>query len=431
MSGNRRMVLFCFLLLCFIFCVASLKVAKKTYICKYQNIEFPICQLQNALSADKAPGLSQQVCLMTCGSNIWPNPTGKIEIGPETTAVRFSELEMQNLPILNNDVTLMQRAYSNFLESVKSCIPKSSSSSNNNNNNNNNNFNLIFHIEDLSVVSASIDNDESYTLSIDGTSVLIGSKTFFGARHGLETLSQLIVWDDVHAESLVIASHVNIANDRPFFKYRGVMVDVSRHFLSLEKLKESIRAMGYNKLNVLHLHLSDTASVPFTVKYSPNVTIYGAYDNDQIYSEADLKELQSFAQSFGVMLLPEIDTPSHCAAGWASWGEGAGLGPLVLCADPEGVSGNGGNNGKNGEWTTDALEPPGGQLNLANENVYGVLNDVYKSVAEIFSQSSYFHLGGDEVIVGSDESSQACYNSSSLGQPILEMLASLGLLLTN
>jgi len=130
-----------------------------------------------------------------------------------------------------------------------------------------------------------------------------------------------------------------------------------------------------------------------------------------------LEELVEFANSFGVMILPEIDTPAHMSAGW-QWGSSAGLGDFVLCTDTEGTSGS--------QWDTDSLEPPSGQLNIANENVYPVLSDIYDEIVGLF-RSNYFHMGGDEVIVGSDEAWAACWNSSSKGKPILEKLVELGL----
>ena len=274
-------------------------------------------------------------------------------------------------------------------------------------------------VDDTSVTKPSVANDESYDISISTQSnqvtVVIHGNTIFGVRHGFETLSQLISFD-YFSGSLVIPSTASIV-DEPVFPYRGVMVDVSRNFISIDKLKETVRAMGYNKMNVLHLHISDTASFPLELVTQPNVTLHGAYDAEHYYSTAEVAEFVSFAHSHGVMLLPEIDMPSHVSAGW-QWGPEAGLGEFALCTDPDGTHGE--------QFLTDSLEPPSGQLNLANENVYPVLQGIYREVVALF-QSDYFHLGGDEVIVGSDEAWAACYNSTELGKPILAYIEELGL----
>lgn len=94
------------------------------------------------------------------------------------------------------------------------------------------------------------------------------------------------------------------------------------------------------------------------------------------------------------------------------------MGPLTVCTDPDGRGGD--------QWLGDSLEPPSGQLNLANPNIYKVLRQIYSDVIDVFP-SGFFHIGGDEVIVGSDETWAACYNSSTLGKPILEYIARLGL----
>ena len=274
-------------------------------------------------------------------------------------------------------------------------------------------------VDDKTVTTPSTTNDESYDISVtsDGGKVFvtIHGQTIFGVRHGFETLSQLVSYD-YFADSLVIPSSVTI-RDKPTFPYRGVMVDVARNFMSIDKLKETIRAMGYNKLNVLHLHISDTASFPLEVTAQPNVTAYGAYDAAHVYSVSEVQDLVQFAHAHGVMILPEVDMPAHVSAGW-QWGPEAGLGEFIVCADPDGTHST--------QFLTDSLEPPSGQLNVVNENVYPVLYDIYKTAASLF-QSDFFHLGGDEVIVGSDEAWAACYNSTDLGKPILEYLAQNGL----
>lgn len=382
--------------------IFAIGFGKKSYSC----IE-GTCQL----NAHDVPGLAHGICLTTCGTgNIWPYPSGKVSISSDYSlinggsAIKFLTTQENNL---------LTKFHENFRNSLE-YIDKNKHTSNEQK------FLIVaVSFEDDSVILPSVTNDESYELQVTTTinevSVSIHGKTIFGVRHGLETLSQLITYD-YFTGSLVIPNIIDIS-DMPKFPYRGIMVDVARNFISINKIKETIRAMGYNKMNVLHLHLSDTASFPLEIFSQPNMTIYGAYDADHYYSISDMKELVQFAHSYGVMILPEIDMPAHVSAGW-QWGTDSGFGEFVLCADPDGTHST--------QFLTDALEPPSGQLNIVNENVYPILRDVYQEVIELF-QSDIFHLGGDEVIVGSDEAWASCYNSTALAQPILEYIDHLGL----
>ena len=173
-----------------------------------------------------------------------------------------------------------------------------------------------------------LQTDESYSLEIrtdsDGNPVAtISSASYYGGRHGLETLSQLIATDRDHHSS-TIANNVKI-QDAPAFPYRGVMLDTSRNYLSVESIKNVIRGMGYNKLNRLHLHFSDTASFPLQVDTEPNLFEYGGYSNDMYYDKIRIKELTEFAHGYGVSIIPEIDVPSHVNMGW-NWGQLEGIG---------------------------------------------------------------------------------------------------------
>lgn len=392
-------------------------VPQKTYSCQ----ENGGCQL-NDPNTESSSRLSQSACLVTCGQgNLWPSPTGEVSIGKavsyftSASNVQFTSLQGSNVKWDN----LLSSIQKNFLKEVQ-VLQKPSRSPNARSQ-----PSLLISIEgkiaDGKLIQPSPENDESYSLIINTDkdsqkiSVKITSSTIFGYRHGLETVLQLIFWDDIE-HSLGIVNTVTI-QDRPSFSYRGIMIDVSRNFISLSKLQESIRALGYNKMNVLHLHLSDTASFPVTIPSRPNITAYGAYDDERIFTKENIENLVSFAATYGVMLLPEVDTPAHVSAGW-QWGKDAGLGNLILCDDPYGHEAQ--------SWNEDALEPPSGQLNLGNENVYPVLNDVYRDIIEQIP-SPYFHLGGDEVIVGSDETWASCYNSSVRGAEVIAYIEKLGL----
>eukprot|EP00750_Incisomonas_marina_P025612 INCI5592.1.p1 GENE.INCI5592.1~~INCI5592.1.p1 ORF type:complete len:790 (+),score=130.02 INCI5592.1:122-2371(+) len=281
----------------------------------------------------------------------------------------------------------------------------------------------------ITVVNAScsallLDTDESYSLEVvsPGTHVDIVAATCYGARHALETLSQLVALDSDAQQQYIVASAS--IDDAPAFPYRGVMIDVSRNFLPLGTIKSIVEAMGANKLNTLHLHLSDTSSFPVHTPRRPNVTAYGAYSQAMSFSQEDLQQLGAFANVHGVRLVPEIDVPAHVGAGY-QWTVDAGLGDVVVC------------HGDQQAWGSQALEPPSGQLDPTNENTYAILSDVYADVVDAFGASSLFHLGGDEVIVGCDDHTcwpesgcqtcfAACWNSSKFAPSIGNFLTANG-----
>lgn len=399
-------------------CINAAKIAvpAKSYACQADGS----CRLIDNSQQQVEGDLSQSTCLLTCGKGyIWPYPTGDVTIGSALSPISVEDMKFT----FSNDDKARNPAFSALFQQMKNnfntevtatAVSKGSAIQSSNIAKT---VSVVGNIRNHNLVQPSPSNDESYSLKItSGESIVVDitAETIFGYRHGLETLSQLIVFDDIN-NAIVIAANVSII-DQPAFPYRGVMIDVARNFISLAKLEENIRGLGANKMNVLHLHLSDTASFPVSLPSNPQVTSYGAYNSEQMYTVEDIQGLVTYAASYGVMILPEVDAPAHMAAGW-QFGSSAGLGELVLCADPQGTGGH--------QWATDALEPPSGQLNLANPNSLSILNSIYGDViAQI--PSPYFHLGGDEVIVGSDDVTIACYNSSTLGKPILDYLTTLG-----
>ena len=136
---------------------------------------------------------------------------------------------------------------------------------------------------------------ESYSLAVltrmasgrprDDVQIFINAQTYYGAIYGLETLSQLITYrKGLH----FVPSNVRIS-DRPVYPYRGILLDTSRNFFSIESIKRIIDGMVYNKLNVFHWHLTDTQSFPFASQRVPQMASYGAYS--QRYENKDILTL--------------------------------------------------------------------------------------------------------------------------------------------
>lgn len=132
---------------------------------------------------------------------------------------------------------------------------------------------------------------ENYNLEIVGSVntvfVNISSETFFGTRHALETLSQLI-WYDTVDQTLKIV-HDLIIEDSPVFPHRGLMIDTARTYFPVNLLHKAVDGMAASKLNVLHLHLTDITSFPIILPNNPGFAEAGAYSSEMVYTPNDIK----------------------------------------------------------------------------------------------------------------------------------------------
>lgn len=228
--------------------------------------------------------------------------------------------------------------------------------------------------------------NESYTLSLKpnagGDLVAdIEAVSFCGARHGLETLSQLVWWDP-YAGTLLILEAATVS-DEPRFNYRGLLLDTSRNFFPVPELLKTIDAMGACKLNTFHWHISDSQSFPLRLKSVPQLAEQGSYGSAAVYTREDVRTVVKRARLRGVRVLIEVDAPAHVGRAWG-WGERAGLGSLAHCVELE-------------PWSAYCGEPPCGQLNPRNPHVYTLLERVYAELLELTGVTDIFHLGGDEV----------------------------------
>merc|ERR1711942_82220 len=114
----------------------------------------------------------------------------------------------------------------------------------------------------------------------------------------------------------------------------------------------------------------------------PQMTYYGAYSPRKVYYPQDVREIVEYANQRGIRVVPELTAPARAGAGW-NFGEQAGKGKLVLCNDPEDV------------WFEMCKEPPCGQLNPTNPELYNVLQNVYSDILEAFDPE-FIHMGGDD-----------------------------------
>ncbi|XP_009631516.1 beta-hexosaminidase 1 [Nicotiana tomentosiformis] len=213
--------------------------------------------------------------------------------------------------------------------------------------------------------------DESYSLLVTKSNehsiigeVSIEANSVYGALRGLETMSQLCIFD-YGVKTVQIHKAPWFIQDKPRFAYRGLLLDTSRHYLPIEIIKQIIESMSYAKLNVLHWHIIDEESFPLEVPSYPNLW-KGSYTKWERYTVEDAYEIVDFAKMRGISVMAEVDVPGHAE----SWGVGyPDLWPSPSCKEPLDVSKN---------YTFDAIA--------------GILADMRK----IFP-FELFHLGGDEV----------------------------------
>jgi hexosaminidase len=230
---------------------------------------------------------------------------------------------------------------------------------------------------------------ESYKLTV-GKTIELRAPARAGLFYGMQTLQQLIsaATLDTHVRPGLIPGMV--IDDAPAFKWRGLHLDVSRHFFPAEDVKKLLSTMAMFKLNRFHWHLTDDQGWRLPVPGYPELVRKGAgprYTRDKLidkgegfegsYTEQEIHDVVKFAKSKHIAVIPEVDVPGHCAAAISAYPE---LGNMDF-APPSGPQHEFGVH----HWT---LAP-------TNKSA-AFLEAVFKQVVKLFPESKYIHLGGDE-----------------------------------
>ncbi|KAL6267761.1 hypothetical protein P5V15_000830 [Pogonomyrmex californicus] len=330
---------------------------------------------------------SLATCTAHCGGNtrlLWPRPTENIVLGDDSVILHLQQIEFVIVNTSDQETKdLLEHAKDVFIGNIRSLVKVLNAKSRSG---------IDSFIVYLSAgnggASLTLDTDESYKLELVPKGKIlearITGRSYFGVRHGLETLSQLIWWDEAAGKqgALRILTRASI-EDKPAFSYRGLLVDTGRQFFPVEELKRVIDGMAATKLNTLHWHLTDSQSFPFDSAQFPEMARWGAYSGDHIYTPDDVKDLADYARVRGVRIVIEIDSPAHAGAGW-QWGAEHGFGELALCVDQQ-------------PWSSYCGEPNCGQLNPINEHSYRILEGLYRELLDLTEIRDLVHLGGDEV----------------------------------
>jgi hexosaminidase len=213
-----------------------------------------------------------------------------------------------------------------------------------------------------------LDEDESYQLTVTSSQATLTSATDVGAMHGMETFLQLVSTGE-GACSLPAVS----INDAPRFRWRGFMIDISRHFEPIAMVERTIDGMAVAKLNVFHWHLSDDQGFRAQSKKFPRFTEVAS--DGQFYTQDQMREVVAYARSRGIRVVPEFDMPGHTS----SW----------LLAYPEFGA------GEDIKELPRVFGIPQAELDPSNEKTFKFLDAFVGEMAEIFPDA-YFHIGGDE-----------------------------------
>ncbi|HTS69306.1 MAG TPA: family 20 glycosylhydrolase [Terriglobia bacterium] len=211
--------------------------------------------------------------------------------------------------------------------------------------------------------------DESYRLEVTPQGAELHAHGPAGVLRGMASFFQLVGLDQVGFR----APAVKIV-DRPRLAWRGLMLDVARHFLTLDTLKRNLDAMELVKMNVLELHLSDGEGFRVESKVYPKLQQAGS--NGDFYTQQQIRELVAYARDRGVRVVPEIEMPGHCKAILVGYPElAAAPGPYVMGPD---------------------LNVMNGTLDPTREEAYQFLSRLLEEMCALFPDP-YFHTGGDEV----------------------------------
>lgn len=233
----------------------------------------------------------------------------------------------------------------------------------------------------IQLQKAAMDSPEAFCLDITRKGITIQASTAEGVSRAF---ASLLLQMAAHTQGLATTR----IEEKPRFGYRGLMIDCSRHFWTIDQLKQDIRMMALCRFNRLHLHLTDNQGWRLYLESHPEVARKGTHYaewpalSDRYYTKEQLKELVAYAAAAGIEIIPEIDFPGHCQA--------------LLTAMPE-LSCRGGEfHVYPEEYEGERTRPGENMLCVSNPDTYLFINDVIHELTTIFP-SKFIHLGGDEV----------------------------------
>jgi len=238
---------------------------------------------------------------------------------------------------------------------------------------------------------------EAYVLDVTKNKIRIKSSSEAGYFYAMQTIKQML---PVEGEQILPCAHIE---DYPAFAYRGLHLDCSRHFFSVDEVKKYIDIMAMYKMNYFHWHLTDDQGWRIESKLYPRLTEVGAwrkgtqigYDRDScdniphggFYTQEEVKQIIAYAAERCITIVPEVDLPGHMLAALAAYPElGCTSGPYEM-------------------WTCWGITPQ--VLNPANPKTMEFLKGICGELADLFP-GEYFHIGGDECPKTEWEKNEQC-----------------------
>ncbi|MBK9981893.1 MAG: beta-N-acetylhexosaminidase [Saprospiraceae bacterium] len=251
-------------------------------------------------------------------------------------------------------------------------------------------------------------NIESYNLKIKSSGILIVAGSELGVFYAMQTLRQIMRLDAV-PDSKGSQRHWSIPlvdiSDAPRFTYRGMHLDVCRHFMPVEFVKKYIDLLAYYKMNYFHWHLTDDQGWRIEIKKYPKLQEVAAYRDETLigrfgekpprydgtryggyYTQEEIKDVVSYASDRAVTIIPEIEMPGHCLAALAAY-------PELACSA--------------GPFKTATTWGVFKDVFCPEDSTFVFLENVLDEVLTLFP-SRYIHIGGDEVVKTSWEQSDFC-----------------------
>jgi hexosaminidase len=228
---------------------------------------------------------------------------------------------------------------------------------------------LVIAVKAQSPILPTLGEDESYELTVDPTGAQLKAPTVTGALRGMETFAQLIVPTPHGYE--IPSVHIT---DHPRYPWRGLMLDVSRHWMPLDVVLRNLDGMAAVKLNVFHWHLSDDQGFRVESKRFPKLQEQGS--DGFFYTQDEIRQVIAYAAARGIRVIPEFDIPGHTTAWFTAYPELASApGPYEI------------------ERHWGIFKPT---MDPSKEEVYTFLDAFLQEMTALFPDP-YFHIGGDEV----------------------------------
>ncbi|KRT85799.1 glycoside hydrolase, partial [Oryctes borbonicus] len=341
------------------------------------------CNKLRMVDGNQSVALSLPACRLFCSkyAALWPKPTGEIMIGNYLAKLNVNSIDVLSYPAESRIADRIRSAGTRFKDLIDKIEPRGNRMSGGKS------LVVTLQIAQTNVTRLALNISEAYVLKVEETmdgrmNATITAENYFGARHGLETLAQLVIYDDIRDEFQIVRDAY--ITDKPQYTYRGILLDTSRNYISVDTIKRTLEGMAISKLNSFHWHITDTHSFPYVSKSRPELSKIGAYSSKKVYTPQDVADIVEYGLVRGIRVMPEFDAPAHVGEGWQDTG-------FVVCLHKE-------------PWSSYCVEPPCGQLDPTQEKLYDYLEGIYHDMINQFD-ADIFHMGGDEVAF-------SCWNST-------------------